>query len=176
MKKCHFPNIIIKISGEGDKNVFTPFDKFSNELYPDKVYINEINSQYYLNEKENIIKLNRANNTIKINYLFRDYYDTGEIDISDFDFSEVITMESLFNNCISLTSIIYPNNILSNNKTMKKMFYNCSSLLSIDLFSFITSNVEDMSYMFYNCLSIYYIDLSNFDTSKVITMESIFEG
>ena len=176
LKKCHFPNIIIKIRGEGDKNVFTPFDEFNNELYPDKVSINEINSQYYLNEEENIIKLNWTNNINKINYLFRDYYDIGEINISVCDFSEVISMESLFNNCISLTSIIYPNNILSNNKTMKKMFYNCPSLLSIDLFSFITSNVEDMSYMLYNFLSIYSIDLSNFDTSKAIAMESMFEG
>ena len=45
LKKCHFPNIIIKIRGEGDKNVFIPFDEFNIELYPDKVYINEINSQ-----------------------------------------------------------------------------------------------------------------------------------
>ena len=121
LKKCHFPNIIIKTRGEGDKNVFTSFDEFNNELYPDKVSINEINSQYYLNEEENIIKLNWTNNINKINYVFRDYYDIGEIDISDFDFSVVSSMESLFNNCISLTSIIYPNNILFNSKTQKQL-------------------------------------------------------
>ena len=182
LKGCQLPNIIIKIRGEGNKNIFTPFEGFNSELYPDNIYINddeklnEINNQYFLDEEENIIKLTWTNNINNINYLFMDCYDIREIDMSDFDFSEITNMDSLFSNCISLTSIIFPNNIISNIQTMKKMFYNCSSLLSIDLSKFDTSNTEDMSYMFYFCVSMYSIDLSNFDTSQVITMESMFEG
>ena len=70
------------------------------------------------------------------------------IDLSNWDVSNVTTMEGLFNNC-------------------KK--FNC------DLNKWDVSNVKDMSYMFYNCGN-FDCDLSNWDVSKVTNMYTMFEG
>ena len=70
------------------------------------------------------------------------------IDLSNWDVSNVTTMEGLFNNC-------------------KK--FNC------DLSKWDVSNVKDMSYMFYNCGN-FDCDLSNWDVSNVTNMYTMFEG
>ena len=70
------------------------------------------------------------------------------IDLSNWDVSNVTTMEGLFNNC-------------------KK--FNC------DLNKWDVSNVKDMSYMFYNCGN-FDCDLSNWDVSNVTNMYTMFEG
>ena len=70
------------------------------------------------------------------------------IDLSNWDVSNVTTMEGLFNNC-------------------KK--FNC------DLSKWDVSNVKDMSYMFYNCGN-FNCDLSKWDVSKVENMYTMFEG
>ena len=70
------------------------------------------------------------------------------IDVSNWDVSNVINMEGLFNNC-------------------KK--FNC------DLSKWDVSNVKDMSYMFYNCGN-FDCDLSNWDVSNVTNMYTMFEG
>ena len=70
------------------------------------------------------------------------------IDVSNWDVSNVINKEGLFNNC-------------------KK--FNC------DLNKWDVSNVKDMSYMFYNCGN-FDCDLSNWDVSNVTNMYTMFEG
>ena len=70
------------------------------------------------------------------------------IDVSNWDVSNVTNMEGLFNNC-------------------KK--FNC------DLNKWDVSNVKDMSYMFYNCGN-FDCDLSNWDVSNVTNMYTMFEG
>lgn len=101
-KRYQFSNIILKIGGEEKKNIFTLLEWFNNELYPNKIYINdneqinEINSQYYLGEEGNIIKLTRTNDINNINILFMDWYDIKQISISDFDFSKITNINSLF--------------------------------------------------------------------------------
>ena len=54
----------------------------------------------------------------------------------------------------------------SNVTTMNVMFRNCNSLTSLDLSSFNTSNVTDMSGMLYDCNSLASLNLSNLDTSN----------
>ena len=70
------------------------------------------------------------------------------IDLSNWDVSNVTTMEGLFNNC-------------------KK--FNC------DLSKWDVNNVKDMSYMFYNCGN-FDCDLSNWNVSNVTNMYTMFEG
>jgi hypothetical protein len=99
-----------------------------------------------------------------------DWYDIKQIGISDNDFSKITNKNSLFINYMSLTSIIFPKNIISIIKTMKKRFYNCSSLFSIDLPNFLTLN-----YILYSCLSMPSIDLSNFGFQNIITIERLLK-
>ena len=70
-----------------------------------------------------------------------------EIDLSNFDFSNVTTM--------------------------KQMFYGANNIIKIDLSNSNTSLVEDMSYLFYNCKKLSNINLSNFKTSSVLSMYSM---
>ena len=60
--------------------------------------------------------------------------------------------------------------------TMNRMFLNCSSMTSLDVSHFNTSNVTDMSAMFSGCSSLEKLDVSNFDVSKVTNMREMFYG
>ena len=121
-KRYQFSNIILKIGGEEKKNIFTLLEWFNNELYPNKIYINdneqinEINSQYYLGEEGNIIKLTRTNDINNINILFMDWYDIKQISISDFDFSKITNINSLF------IKIIFKFKVLNNLKIINLNF------------------------------------------------------
>ena len=96
------------------------------------------------------------------------------LDLSNLDTSSVINMQSVFNNCSSLTSLNVSNFNTSQVTTMNSMFFNCSSLISLDLSSFNTSQVTNMLTMFYDCTKLTSLDLSNFDTGKVNNMNSMF--
>ena len=80
----------------------------------------------------------------------------------------------MFNGCSNLTSLDLSNFDTSNVTSMEGMFYNCSSLTELDLSNFDTSNTINMSCMFYNCKNITSIDLSNVDTSNVKDMICMF--
>ena len=103
------------------------------------------------------------------------FYTTNSltsIDISNWDTSNVNTMEGMFrlyNSTSSLTSITFPTNFdTSKVTTMNRMFEGQDKLTSLDLSGWNTSNVEDMSYMFYSCKGLTSLTFGgSFDTSKV---------
>lgn len=97
-----------------------------------------------------------------------------ELDLSNFDTSNVTNMSEMFSNCTNLTSLDLSNFDTSNVTDMKYMFDSCSSLTSLDISSFDTSKIEDMSYMFIACSKLTSLNLSNFDTSNVTTMGWMF--
>lgn len=99
------------------------------------------------------------------------------IDISGLKSVEVLA--NFFAECRSLTSFEFLDNFdmsKMRDQTLEGVFRNCLSLTSIDLSKFDTSNIGDMQYLFYGCSSLETIDLSNFDTAKVNNMLSMFEG
>ena len=77
-------------------------------------------------------------------------------------------LSNMFNGCYNLQTI---NNIeqwdTSNVMYMNHMFDQCHNLISLDLSSFNTSNVYNMGYMFFDCNNLKTLDISNFDMSKV---------
>ena len=105
----NYSSITLKIKGPGTQNIIS--SEFSG-LYPDIFYINEerienINNNYYFNETENIVKLiwnDRINNC---NKLFDGCQNITFIDLSNFDFSEGISANSMFSVCTSLQKIIH---------------------------------------------------------------------
>lgn len=135
-------------------------------------------------------------------FMFRGWTHLKKLDLSNYDFRNVTSFESLFEDCYSLEDLnlgSFENQIAT---TAYKMFYNCRSLKSLDLSGFqspnllstwemfeycmsltslnltgfITDNVTDMSSMFEGCKSMESFDLSSFNTSKVTTMDSMFAG
>ena len=174
--------IKLKIKGTGPNNIFckeTPF--FKENYYPNEVLINEVmqsevNFNYNFNNMENIVEM-RWNNAIdKTMYMFYQCSYITEIDLSNFDSSEVIDMAGMFYNCSSLTSLDLSNFDTSKVTNMNGMFYGCKLLTSLDITNFITSKVTNLNGVFYNCEGLTSINLQNFDTSQVTNMEGLFFG
>ena len=98
---------------------------------PEKVYLNTDSSKmFYLASSEQKIK------------------NVLEIDLSNFDTSNVTDMSY--------------------------MFYGMSNLTTLNLANFNTSQVTNMRYMFASMPNLITLDISNFDTSKVKDMSSVF--
>lgn len=97
-----------------------------------------------------------------------------DLDLSGFDTSNVTDMSCMFKGC-SLESLDLSRFNTDNVTTMEEMFCGCGQLNAIDLSSFNTSKVTDMSRMFENCNGLTTLDLSSFDTRNVTNMAFMFK-
>ena len=135
-----------------------------------------INNLYYYNYSESITILIWNININSTEEMFWDCYNVIEIDLSNFDTSQITTMKKMFYGCKSLTSLDLSNFNTSQVRTMDSTFYNCQSLTSLNISNFDTSKVNRMYAMFSECSKLILLDLSNFDTSQVICMENMFKN
>ena len=71
--------------------------------------------------------------------LFKNVTNIIEIDLSNFDSSQVTTMEKMFYGCWHLEKINFKNINTSSVEIMKGLFQDCSSLISIDISNFDTT-------------------------------------
>ena len=175
--KLNSSNIIyLKVKGNNN------YQKLINSKYiPDKVYQNGVQINYigYLfigNNKYNNITLIWKDKFNTTEFLFDSLTGIIEIDLSNFDTSEVTSMYGMFSYCNNLQYINFANINTSSVSNMNQMFAGCNSLLSLDLSNFDTSKVKEMSFMFYGCRLLPSIDLSNFRTPNLRKMNSIFSG
>ena len=83
-------------------------------------------------------------------------------------------MSSMFQDASSLTNLDVSNWNTSNVTNMSGMFSHASSLTNLDVSNWNTSNVTDMGSMFSHTSSLTSLDLSNWNTSKVTSMFSMF--
>ena len=179
--KLYFSKITLKVKGIGIKKIFG-YDSiyyFGSSYYPNVVVINgyiqeKVNYSYFFNETDNLVELVWYEEISNCSYMFRQCYDITEIDLSNFNSSNVIRMNSMFLDCSSLTSLNLTNLDTSRVTWMHLMFNGCSSLTSLDLSSFNTLKVGSMQHMFRYCSSLTYLAISNFDTSSVSNMEYMF--
>ena len=115
------------------------------------------NHSVYLKLREDLTSFQSMFNNIT--YLKSLYF------FSDINTENIITMEKMFNNCTSLTSIHFSNLNTLCAEDMDEMFFGCSSLTSLNLSSFITSGVHYMLSTFANCSKLNILDISNFDVN-----------
>ena len=101
-----------------------------------------------------------------------DHTYASSIDISSFDTSNVVNMESMFYDSQVKTIYGLENLNTSNVTNMNRMFI-FSNIRNLDLSNFDTSNVTNMSEMFYRSKA-KSINLSSFNTSSVTDMSSMF--
>jgi surface protein len=99
-----------------------------------------------------------------------------ELNLGDFDTSNVTTMRDMFYWCKSLPSLDLSSFNTENVTDMGFMFYECASLPSLDLSSFNTEKVTDMSYAFSYCAKLTSLNISSFRTGKVTNMAGMFES
>jgi len=191
------------------KNIWNKFNKeYCNEKEIKKNIVIAINNEiipfsYFYKFKTKgkyKIKYSFKNNLKNTSYMFSDCESLTNINLSNFNTKEVISMRGMFYNCKSLKNIDFSNlntqnvtdisymfsfcksltNInLSNLEiqhviNMRHMFSYCTSLTEVDLSNFNTGNAINMSYMFYYCKSLTDINLSNFNTKNVINMSFMF--
>ncbi|EAC4616760.1 BspA family leucine-rich repeat surface protein [Listeria monocytogenes] len=96
------------------------------------------------------------------------------LDLSNFDTSNVKDMGWMFNGSHTTRSIDVSSFDTSKVTNMNSMFRDTNGLISsLDLSNFDTSNVTDMRYMFRGSTAST-IDMSSFNTSKVINMSDMF--
>jgi len=180
IRKLSFTNEIkIKILGKGKQNVLN--SKFASKCTEitingnpgvlgenNKVYISE-------GEEENIIVMKWDYKLNSSSSMFFELTNLIEIDLSNFDASELVTMQRMFSSCTNLKNVIIGKNFDSSKvMDMGNMFRFCESLISLDLSNLNTKSVLSMSFMFECCYSLEYLNLENFDTSSVTMISSMF--
>ena len=96
------------------------------------------------------------------------------IDVSKWNTSKVTNMEGMFVGCNLLASVDVSKWNTSKVTDMASMFSGCGTLRSIDVSKWNTSNVTDISGMFFGCSSLHSVDITGWDTSKVTNMTRLF--
>ena len=161
------------------------------------VYRNEEKCNFYINSKKYYLceKIDGKRILINDDSPYFTLYLTGIKKITDFSFmfkdcsslisisnipnfeintQHVTNMESMFERCISLTSLDLSFLNTENVTDMSYMFRHCTNLKSLNLKSFNTQNVMYMDHMFEDCISLTAIDLSSFRTENVKSMRGMF--
>lgn len=108
--------------------------------------------------------------------MFSNCSSLTSLDLSSFDTSHVTNMWMMFQFCEKLANLNISSFETSQVTSMRTMFNSCSSLTNLDLSHFDTSQVTDMTQMFSYCRNLTNLNLSSFDTSQVTTMYSMFAG
>ncbi|MHC5250688.1 BspA family leucine-rich repeat surface protein [Enterococcus sp. LJL90] len=115
-----------------------------------------------------------TSNATTMEGMFLNASSLTSLDLTSFNTSQVTNMKYMFAGTSSLTSLDLTNFITSKVTTMYQMFMTASELTNLNLMSFDTSQVTNMNNMFYGVNSLTSLDLSNFNTSKVTDMGSMF--
>ena len=92
------------------------------------------------------------------------------------DISQTKVTRAMFSNCSSLTNLDVSDWNTSNITDMCDMFAHCSSLESLGVSRWDTSNVTDMRYMFSGCSNLTDLDVSAWDTSSLVDKDYMFKG
>ena len=106
--------------------------------------------------------------------MFANSSSLTSVNVSDLDTSKVTTMDSMFAHCQSLTSLDISGWDVSRVNDMYSMFYKCIALQSLDLSGWDVSRVNDMRYMFSDCRALQSLDLSGWDVSSVTSINTMF--
>lgn len=147
--------------------------------------------------------LNKLDSIKYMNAMFDGDWMLTDVDVSNWDLTQVQECYYLFSGCRSLTTIKgeFSTSSFQNTTTMSAMFFDCSALTNVDvskwdvgkvkyfsamfkecsalqsikgLDNWNTASAIDMSSMFASDSSLTELDLSKFDTSNVITFDSMF--
>ena len=164
----------------GDDNIGTHCG-LEHAPLPDEIHINGVNQSiiktvYYLSEPENNITLLWNNPINRATCMFLNCHDIVEIDLSNFDSSQVTHLHAMFYGCSSLKNVGLSNFNSPQAKDISRMFLGCSSLTSVNLSSFSASQLTEVYGIFDGCSSLEYINLQNLMPNDNLNYNSIFSG
>ena len=147
----------------------------------EKVYLNVDSGLMFYREYneqkiKNIVELNLSNfdtsQVTDMQFMFSGMSSLTTLDLSNFDTSQVTDMKYMFRDMSSLTTLNLSNFDTSQVAYMNSMFSG-TSLTRLNLSNFDTSKVMKMSNMFFNMRNLTSLNLTNFNTSKVTDMEDM---
>ena len=150
---------------------------------PEKVYLNANSSEMFYSKYDeqkikNILEIDLSNfdtsQVTNMSYMFDGMRNLTTLNLSNFDTSRVTDMQYMFSYVSNLTSLNLSNFDTSRVTDMQYMFSYASNLTSLNLSNFDTSKVTNMRYMFYGMSNLAILNLSSFDTSKVTNMNAMF--
>ena len=151
----------------------------------EKVYLNADSSKMFFSgfgeqKIKNILDLDLSNfdtsNVTLMWDMFSGMSRLTTLNLSNFDTSQVTYMGGMFDYMFNLTTINLSSFDTSQVTDMGEMFRGMSKLTTLDLSNFDTSKVTDMTEMFYGMSSLTTLDLSSFDTSRITSMYYMFYG
>ena len=129
---------------------------------------------YYYAETEKVHLNTNSRNMFLSKYGEQKIKNILELDLSNFNTSQVTDMQYMFHGMSNLTTLNLSSFDTSQVTNMNDMFSHTPSITTLTLSNFDTSQVTDMQYMFYDMSSLVALDLSNFDTSQVTDMRYMF--
>ena len=131
---------------------------------------------YYYTEPEKVYLNTDSSKMFSLEYGEQKIKNILELDLSNFDTSQVTNMFAMFSRMSSLTTLGLSSFDTSKVTNMQSMFFSMSNLTSLNLSNFDTSQVTNMSLMFFSMSNLTSLNLSSFDTSKVTGMIGMFFG
>ena len=131
---------------------------------------------YYYTEPEKVYLNTDSSKMFSLEYGEQKIKNILELDLSNFDTSQVTNMFAMFSYMSNLTTLDLSSFDTSKVTNMQSMFFSMSNLTSLNLSNFNTSNVTNMNLMFFGMPNLTSLNLSNFDTSKVTGMIGMFFG
>ena len=152
---------------------------------PEKVYLNKKSNEMFFSKSDeqkikNILEIDLSNfDTSEVTNMSNMFYGMSNLttlNVSHFNTSKVTDMSLMFHDVRNLTSLNLSNFDTSKVTDMHNMFYGMSNLTTLNLSNFDTSKVTSMGLMFYGMSNVPALDLSNFDTSKVTNMGNMFSS
>ena len=148
-------------------------DVESNEVsdYPIKIWYDTASKTIFYWTEANKIFLNKDSR-----YMFRGFTKAEDIDVSNFDSSEVEDMAYFFYKMNSLRSLELSSFNTDKTTDMTGMFAYANSLKKLDLTNFNTSKVTNMSAMFHSMAELNELNIASFNTEKVTNMNGMFYG
>ena len=199
-----YSEIHLIIQGNGVQNLLSD-NNYNEADDPSEVLVEGVKKEgciktCNLERDKNKITLRYENKMKTCYYMFYGLTNLIEVDLSDFDASEVTNMNGMFYGCTNLEKITLGNINTNSLVSIIATFSRCSKLTSIDLsnldFSKVksikdlfkesdkletinfgdikTPLVEDMESAFNSCIKLISVDLSKFVTFKVKTMFRMF--
>ncbi len=110
-------------------------------------------------------------------YIFNDCKNVGSLDLRNWDFGSVTTLDKAFSGCERLATLNSDTWTLNNCRYMNYAFENCHSLNNdFHNITITESNLEQMEGVFAGCSASSTFDVKNWNTSKVENMKYIFLG
>ena len=175
--------ISLRIKGIGTKTLLSNSVTytFKGLNFIKQIYINgniqsKVEYSYYFNQTDNFVKLIFEDDINNCEFMFYRCTEITEINLSNFNTSQVTSMYDMFAYCSSLTSINLSNIDTSKVESINSIFAYCSSITFLNLSNFKTSNVNNMNRLFFECPLLNSLDLSNFNFSKVKNMNNMFDN